>query len=84
MSATVEIIIAQKDNVLVIPAAAAKSVRGKTYVQVQTLTGPNAKIENREVTLGLTDSGKVEVLSGLTLGERVVTGTSSSGTRSFS
>lgn len=34
MSATVQIIIAEKNDVLVIPTKATKSEKGKTYVQV--------------------------------------------------
>jgi hypothetical protein len=34
MSATVQIVVAEKDNVLIIPSKALKSEKGKTYVQV--------------------------------------------------
>lgn len=84
MSATVEIIIAERNDIILIPASATRSEKGKTYVQVQTWRGPSASNEQREIILGATDSGKVEVLSGLTIGERIILWTSSSSLRNWS
>ncbi len=75
MSATVEIVIAEKNNVLTIPAKATKSEQWKTFVQVQIGRGNNWKTEKKEVILWITDNGKVEVLSWVTLGEKIVVGT---------
>lgn len=71
MSATVTVILAEKNNILLIPSSVTTSENGKTYVQIQKGIGSNASTEKREVTLGLSENGKVEVLSGLSLGESV-------------
>lgn len=83
MSATATVILAEKNNILLIPSSATTSENGKTYVQIRkSMSTPT---EKREVVLGLSENGKVEVLSGLTLGESIVgsaitvkTGTSTS------
>jgi HlyD family secretion protein len=68
MTATAEVIIERRDDVLLIPN---KAIRG-------TLENPTAKVyideqvEEREITLGLTDGINTEVLSGLEEGEEVV------------
>lgn len=80
MSATVQIIIAEKDNVLVIPSRAIKSEKGKTYVQVINGVSNSSTIQT-EITLGLTDDANIEVISGITLGQKLkIQNTSSSGT----
>ena len=71
MSATVQIVVAEKDNVLIIPSKALKSEKGKTYVQVIEWMWPNAKTKQTEITLGLTDETNIEVLSGLTIGQKL-------------
>lgn len=80
MSATVQIVIAEKDNVLLIPSRATISERWKIYVQVQVWNNPNATPEKREVTLGLSDNGRVEVLSWLSPGEQIIMTTQSGST----
>lgn len=71
MSATVEIVIAEKENILVIPSAATVSENGKTYVSVISGGTPGNPPTKKEVLLGIADNGKVEVLSGVTLGEKI-------------
>jgi RND family efflux transporter MFP subunit len=72
MSATAEVIIERRDDVLVIPN---RAIWG-------TLANPKAVVlvdgqqEEREITLGLTDGINTEVLSGLEEGEEVVLPTS--------
>jgi HlyD family secretion protein len=79
MSATVEVITAEKKNILLIPAAATTSENGKTYVRVSGSWAARGGWRI-EITTGISDSGKVEVLSGLTLGQRVITSSSSGST----
>lgn len=80
MSATIQIIIAEKNDVLVIPIRATKSDKGKTYVQVMDWIGPNATTTQTEVSLGTTDDASVEVLSGVTVWQKLKITTTSSGT----
>lgn len=51
MSATVEIIVAQKDNVLLIPSNAIKTASGETYVEVIDGSSANAQTIKTPVTL---------------------------------
>lgn len=71
MSATGTIVLASKENVLAIPNYYVTKVDGKNMVEVVSTGG---KTEQREVILGLvgTDS-MVEVISGLSEGEKIVT-----------
>jgi len=68
MSATAEVIIERRDDVLLIPN---RAIRG-------TLQNPTVVVlvdeqqEEREITLGLTDGINTEILSGLEEGEKVV------------
>lgn len=71
MSATVEIIVAQKDNVLLIPSNAIKTASGETYVEVIDGSSANAQTIKTPVTLWVTDDADVEVLSGVTLGQHL-------------
>jgi HlyD family secretion protein len=68
MSATAEIIIDRRDNVLLIPNRAIRGSWDNPWVEVAT----DSEIEQREVSLGMSDGTDTEVLSGLEEGERVV------------
>ncbi len=69
MTASVDVTVAQKDNVLVLPASAL-SGRGETAtVTVRTANGD----EERQVTVGLRGDDSVEIASGLSEGDVVVT-----------
>ena len=68
MSATAEVVIARRDNVLLIPNTVIRGTVQNPYVVVLV----NGKQENRQVTLGLSDGANTEVLSGLEEGEQVV------------
>ena len=71
MTANLDIKTAQKDNVLKIPLRAIKTEADHKYVDVLK---DNNQTEKVEVTTGLTgDEGLVEVRSGLTEGQKVVT-----------
>jgi RND family efflux transporter MFP subunit len=68
MSATAEVIIERRDDVLLIPNRANWGTRENPMVKVYI----DGQVEEREITLGLTDGINTEVLSGLEEGEKVV------------
>jgi RND family efflux transporter MFP subunit len=68
MSATAEVVIARRDNVLLIPNAVIQGTVQNPYVEVPV----NGKPVERQITLGLSDGTNTEVLSGLEEGEEVV------------
>jgi HlyD family secretion protein len=67
MTATAEVIIERRDDVLFIPN---KALRG-TWENPKVLVLVDEQVEEREITLGLTDGTNTEVLSGLEEGEKV-------------
>lgn len=73
MTAAVNILVAQKENVVVVPNWALRfdSDTGDVYVQVRTASG----VERQPVVLGLRNDSESEVLEGLQAGN-VVTATS--------
>ncbi len=76
MTATVDVTVAEKDGVLVLPASAV-SGRGETAtVTVRTASGD----EPKQVTIGLRGDDNVEIASGLSAGDVVVTKVSSTTT----
>jgi len=68
MSATAEIIIERHEGVLLVPNRAIQGTWDNPWVEVVV----GEQTEPRQVTLGLSDGVKSEVLSGLEEGERVV------------
>jgi RND family efflux transporter MFP subunit len=72
MSATAEVIIERRDDVLSIPN---RYIRG-TLENPMVVVLVDGQQEEREITLGLTDGINTEVLSGLQEGEEVVLPTS--------
>lgn len=72
MTATAEIIIERRDNVLLIPNRAI----GGTLANPKVVVLVDKQQEERGVTLGLTDGINTEVLSGLDEGENVIIRTS--------
>ena len=80
MSATADIVVEEANNVLVIPTQAITDTANVSVVQVIV----NGVIQQRTVTIGISDGSYSEVLSGLQAGEQVVlpktTGTSTSTT----
>lgn len=71
LTAQVAVHTANKQGVLVLPRRAITRDGARTYVQVLR---PDGTIEERTVTTGLTSTdGRVEITSGLTSGDRVVT-----------
>jgi HlyD family secretion protein len=76
LNAECEFVVAEKKNVLVIPARAVKTEQGKKIVQV--MVGDETKGGKptpREIKVGMETSDAVEVLDGLKEGEKVVVAT---------
>ena len=69
MTGNVDVIIAQKQNVLRLPVTAINPRNGRATVQV---VGKNDELETRQVTTGLKGDDDVEITSGLNEGDRVV------------
>lgn len=68
MTARATIQVGESKNAILVPVAAVKEQNGQQYVQVNT----NGRVENRNVTTGLTDEEKIEIIDGLSEGETVV------------
>jgi len=72
MSADLDIRVAEKNNVIMIPERAVKEVNGKKQVQILE----NNKPVEREVRMGMKgDGGMIEIVSGLKEGEEIITST---------
>ncbi|MFH1111442.1 MAG: efflux transporter periplasmic adaptor subunit, partial [Patescibacteria group bacterium] len=71
MTANIDVLTADKKNVLVAPLRAVKySEAGQTYVEVLE----QGQIKRQEVSIGLKgDNGLVEIKSGLQAGQQVIT-----------
>jgi len=80
MSATADIIIAESNNVLVVPDRAVSGSTTNPTVQVVV----NGEVQSRSVQLGMSDGTRSEVKSGLQEGEQVVVQTTSSTSSSSS
>ncbi len=72
MTASMTILVAEKNNAISIPSRFVRELNGKKYVVV--LTNPTKhKTEKRDVELGLNaDGGYVEVISGIKSGDQIV------------
>ncbi|MFU8796823.1 MAG: efflux RND transporter periplasmic adaptor subunit, partial [Dehalococcoidia bacterium] len=68
MSATADIIVERRDNVLLVPNRAIRGTRDEPAVRVYI----DGQVEDRQVVLGLSDGIHTEVVSGLEEGEQVV------------
>lgn len=62
MSANVDVTISEKNDILILSAAAIKERRGKKFVLLKTKSG---EPENREVQTGIEDGKNVEIVSGV-------------------
>ncbi len=68
MTANVEILIEQKDNVLLVPAEA---VSRRQRERVAMVVGPDGTAQERVVEVGIQDGTRVEIAKGLSEGETV-------------
>ncbi len=71
MYADVVLAAATRNNVLTVPVNAIQRSQNKVNVLV---VDPQNRVESREVHLGLESSNNVEVVAGLSAGERVIVG----------
>ena len=71
MTANVSFVAARHQDVLLVPADAVKSRAGQTYVLVPPKK-PNAPPVEREVRIGLSDGKRVEVLDGISEGQKLL------------
>jgi multidrug efflux pump subunit AcrA (membrane-fusion protein) len=69
LTVTVSIIVAQRNDVLLVPYAAITTQGGQSYIQVISSTGTT---EKRAIKTGITDYVKTEVTEGLSEGEKVI------------
>jgi HlyD family secretion protein len=69
MTVTVSLIVAEQQNVLLVPYAAITTEGGQKYVQV---VSPDGTTEKRAITTGITDYQFTEVTEGLSEGEQVL------------
>ncbi len=76
MGASASIITDRKDNVLLIPSGAVTVQNDSSYVRVLK----NGKVQEVAVTTGLSSDSQTEIISGLSEGDTIITGTSSSQT----
>lgn len=65
---SLDIVLEERNGVVVIPDSVIQKKAGKTYVYVIK----NGRLEKREINLGLEVNNSNEVLQGLTKGERIV------------
>ncbi len=68
MSASAEIILEQHDDVLLIPNRAIQGSLEKPWVEVVV----GEEVEQREITMGVSDGAYTEVLAGLEEGEEII------------
>jgi RND family efflux transporter MFP subunit len=80
MTVTVSLIVAEQQNILLVPYAAIINEGGQKYVQV---VSPDGTIEKRAITTGITDYQFTEVKEGLSEGEQILVslGTTSESTQ---
>ena len=71
MSADAELILEEHDNVLVIPEGAMIYEDGKTFINIQDVSLPEG-MRKIEITKGISDGLRTEVLSGLEKGQVVI------------
>ncbi|MCL4359814.1 efflux RND transporter periplasmic adaptor subunit [Patescibacteria group bacterium] len=80
MSVTANIIVATKDNALLVPSTAVQSQGTESVVRVLV----NGQEQTVPVTTGLSSDTETEITSGLTEGQEVVTGTAAGSSASTS
>ena len=82
LTATADIIVEKRENVLLIPNRAIKGLVGDYWVEV-VIDEATEEVEKRQVVLGAQDAKFTEVISGLEEGEKVMVEATRGGTRSF-
>ena len=80
MAVDATIILAVKDNVILIPSAAVQTTNSQTTVRVMK----NGAVSSVSVTIGATDNTNTEIVSGISEGDTVVTSVTTPATTSQS
>lgn len=80
MSSTADIVTYKKENVLLVPNAAVVTQEGRSFVRVLR----NGRVRLVQVEVGASSDTQTEIISGISEGDEVVTGTVASGTGSGS
>lgn len=84
MSVSADIVIDEKEGVVVVPSSAIKTVGNRSYVEVLPIelstvgrrgVAYDGELDKRFVTLGESDDKKIEIVSGLEVGDKIVTET---------
>jgi macrolide-specific efflux system membrane fusion protein len=70
MTANISFVIKKKDNALLVPVSVVRDVSNGTK-QV-SVPGPNGKPVTKEVTTGIESNDKIEITSGLKVGDKVL------------
>ncbi len=81
LTATADIIVDRRENVLMIPNGAIKGTREDRWTQV-LVEGTKGETERRQIVLGIQNELLSEVISGLTEGEKVISEKATSTARS--
>lgn len=79
-SVSVSVITAQASNALYVPSSAVSTAGGQSTVRVADASGTTRTVS---VTIGVQGDSSTQILSGLRLGQRVVTSAGSSGSGGF-
>ena len=72
-SANANIVIENREGVLTLPESTVEFDEGKSYVYVLTSSEESEEqtFDKREITIGLSDGIRVEILSGITADDKV-------------
>lgn len=76
MSVSAEIITNSRQDILKVSNSAIKTRSGENYVQVMN----NGALENRTIQVGIANDTDTEILSGLSVGDSIVVGTTANST----
>ncbi len=80
MAVDAKIITTVKNDVVMVPNAAVKTVNGETSVSIMK----NGKVKSASVTAGAANDSTTEVVSGISEGDTVITGSTTAGTKTGS
>jgi multidrug efflux pump subunit AcrA (membrane-fusion protein) len=69
MTANISFIVNSKDNAVLVPVSVIKETNG---VKTVMIPGDKGKPESREVTTGIESNDKIEVISGLQPGDKIL------------
>lgn len=82
MSVSADIVVDEKKDVMVVPGSAVKTLGNRSYVEVLPAelnvisrrgVAYDGELEKKFVTIGASDEEQVEILSGLKVGDKIIT-----------